>query len=159
MPFPPPRDILGPALDNFTFDQTEHSNELIYGNREGISLIQRLDEGLHEIEGMKERLESETKTREKERDVTDKKIAALENRVMLLSEGCKGYYAIRNRFLDKYRKDRLGMDSEHVYASVRAGITAGNKAAHEPDVVINASLYADGYRLDRDTFLCVWPES
>jgi hypothetical protein len=41
---PPPKTLLAQALDNFSLQQTKHSQELAYANPGGMELIRRLDQ-------------------------------------------------------------------------------------------------------------------
>lgn len=141
----PPHILLQSALSNFEWDQTEHENKPIYGNRQGIGLLQSCD-------NLKERMTNLEETVTGLRaEVTSLREMVTEQQVDIdhLCPASKGYQLIRHRFLDCYRRDRLGHDSEDMHASIRAA----NKAAPSADAVTDAVLYSKGGRDDVDTFL------
>jgi len=63
-------------------------------------------------------------------------ITSLQNHVQSLTADAEGYYNIRHRFIDVYRRDVRKDATEEI----RARIWKGNKKAHEGDVVVDAQL-------------------
>ena len=71
-------------------------------------------------------------------------ITSLQNRVHSLAADAEGYYDIRHRFIDVYRRDIRKDATEEVSARIKKG----NVKAHEGDVIVDAQLYTTGRRFN-----------
>jgi len=76
-------------------------------------------------------------------------IARIQHRVDSLTTDAEGYYKIRHRFIDFYRRDvRRDVTDEG-----RARIHNANISAHEGDAITDAKLYTTGQRFDEDALI------
>jgi chromosome segregation ATPase len=71
-------------------------------------------------------------------------ITGLQNRVHSLTADAEGYYDIRHRFIDVYRRDIRKDATDEVSARIKKG----NVKAYEGDVIVDAQLYTTGRRFD-----------
>jgi len=128
-----------------------NNGELLTANPAGHTLVDKLEEVL-----------KGNKALEKQVVALEKQVVALEKQVVALTEGNKtltrrsddlmqassDLRAIRNRFLDQYRQHKQSLP----FKLVRSSIRAGNRAAHDPDIIFDALLYVNRHRSDPDTF-------
>jgi len=104
-----------------------------YGNLAGRTLL----EERHDMKEMMKRLENKL-------EKTDAAVADLQYRVKVLTQTSEGYRKIRRRFLEVYRRDILNEVDRQGFKI----ISEGNEAAHDGDVVTDASLYTPGEQHD-----------
>jgi hypothetical protein len=135
-----------------------NNGELLTANPAGHTLVDKLEEVLKDNKA----LEKQVVALEKQVVALEKQVVALEKQVVALTEGNKtltrrsddlmqassDLRAIRNRFLDQYRQHKQSLP----FKLVRSSIRAGNRAAHDPDIIFDALLYVNRHRSDPDTF-------
>ena len=120
---------------------------MTYGNQAGLRLL----EDKHEIMERVKRLEDQVaNNKDQIADHQDQiadhqgQIAYLHDRIRTLTTDAEGYYSIRHRFIDVYRRDVL----HDVTEPGRTKIKEGNAAAHEGDAVTDVKLYTTHQRQD-----------
>jgi hypothetical protein len=139
------RSTLQAALDNATYGQT--GDRLVYGNTLGLELIAERDEARLKLNSLEAKVTGQMENITKlEGKVTklEEKASEHQTRIQQLTAACDGYLAIRQRFLDTFRRDILN----DPYAKGTPTIRAGIAAARDGDAVTDASLYTTGSRTD-----------
>ena len=77
-----------------------------------------------------------------------RELTELTDTVNASRESPKGYQVVRNRLLDKFKKNQLNVKSKQLNDKV----FAMNEAIHSADATSDALLYINGSRRDVDVF-------
>lgn len=131
--------------------ETQMDDRFVYANQGGFVYFEKMDRLEIEIQKINAKLkESEEKHRESEKkhQESEQRHRASERQIRALTESSEGYQKVRSRFLSTYLRDILGAKpvEQHI-------ISAGNRAAHDGDVIADASLYIKQDRTDTNTFV------
>ncbi|KAI9825676.1 MAG: hypothetical protein M1832_001020 [Thelocarpon impressellum] len=122
--------------------------KLVYGNHSGTRLLKKLGEMGQQID----RLNHNVTGLKHEVTGLGHEVIGLKGQVAAHAQAIDGYMAIRNRFLDVFRRDKLGdADFRHT-----RGIRIGNDYAHGGDATTDAMLYQQGKRKDRNVFVALY---
>jgi hypothetical protein len=121
-----------------------NNGELLTANPAGHTLVDKLEEVLKDNEAFKEG----NKALEKQVVALTEGNKTLTRRSDDLMQASSDSRAIRNRFLDQYRQHKQSLP----FKLVRSSIRAGNRVAHDPDIIFDALLYVNRHRSDPDTF-------
>ena len=105
-------------------------NKPVVGNRLGLNLA-------HTIANKLNKLEKKVSSGQKKTASQKKELDELREKVLDLEKPSEGYKLVRNRFMTKFNRGYLGKFSnwdKHI-------LLAGNIAAHQGDVKVDAMLY------------------
>lgn len=146
------KEIMGRAMESAECGTV--GERTTYGNQAGRDLLENMKETMKRLERLEDQMvEKDTQIANHQAQIANHQariaesraqITSLQNRVHSLTEDAEGYYDIRHRFIDIYRRDvRKDATDE-----IRARIKKNNKRAHEGDVVVDVQLYTTGRRFD-----------
>ena len=126
------------ATESGTYSQV--GDRLVFGNLPGHRLLEEREENRSQQAAQKL-----INARQDQKIAgLGQRVADLDAQVNVLKGTSEGYFMIRKRFLDVYRRDIL----KEAEAQGTQAIKDGNRATHHGDAVGDASLYEFGLRED-----------
>ncbi|KAI9781066.1 MAG: hypothetical protein M1839_006343 [Geoglossum umbratile] len=124
---------------------TQIGERLAFGNSLGHIVLAEREDLREELSTMKAKLASHDERFARYSQM----ISDLQAHSEVLKESSEGYMRIRDRFLDTFLRD------VEKIPEARA-ITAGNKAAHDGDIVAYANLFESGFRNDETLMVRIY---
>ena len=122
-------------------------DEPVWGNAQALAILDEHTKAMEE----KSRESSRLPSLEEQVQRHTKEFERMEKRVQKLESSSIGYDRVRQRLLDVFMRDYLGVRQERLLH-----IRAGNLAAHCGDAVTDAGLYESQSRSDEDTFVVLY---
>jgi hypothetical protein len=117
----------------------------VYGNPKGRELLRKYNFLKAKLRSFEDAVNNPAKTERQNSDI-------LISRIDLLNHASQGYFKIRHRFLEVYRRDIMeGIDEEGYKL-----IALGNEAAHHGDAIADAALYTARERVDEKVLVEIY---
>ncbi|WEW58687.1 hypothetical protein PRK78_004155 [Emydomyces testavorans] len=124
-------------------EEGQLDDSFVFANPRGYSTLERIGD----LEQQMQRANNREERREKQLERMAQQLAHHTAEIAILKESSEGFRKIRNRFISTYRRDVRQLEPVEMKT-----ITSGNAAAHNGDVIADASLYKLGIRRDIDIF-------